>query len=264
MTPERRREAIMAALRKAGQASVEALAEALGASRETIRRDLAELDTRGLLRKIHGGAVVAEPGVAASGIEGPLSLRMGQNVGAKRAIARAAAGLLRPGDSLFVDTGSTTIFLAEELSTASGLTVITNSATTAALAAKGEGAAVFLVGGAFRRGGGESVGPLALMQIRQFRPAHAFLTVAAADARGFADHDAEEAQVARAMLDQAAQVTILADFSKMGRAALFPVAAPAEVDRLVADAVPEGLAARLSEAGVEIVLAAEGSPQAKR
>lgn len=257
MTPEQRRTGILSALRAEGQVSVDGLAAALGASRETIRRDLAELDGRGLLRKVHGGAVAAE---LTLGIEGPLHERMGVNVAAKRAVARAAAQLLRPGDRLFVDTGSTTLIFGEELAAVSGLTVITNSSAIAALAAKGEGATVFLLGGAFRRGGGECVGEMVLGQIALFRATHAFLTVAAVDARGCSDHDLAEAQIARAMAAQADAVTVLADASKLGRSAPFSVAPLAAVHRLVSEHVPEPLLHALGRAGVEWVAAARRDP----
>lgn len=252
MTPQQRRTGILSALRADGHVSVDGLAASLGASRETIRRDLAELDGRGLLRKVHGGAVTAE---SALGIEGPLSQRMGVNREAKRAVARAAAQLLRPGDRLFVDTGSATLIFAEELAAVPGLTVITNSSVIAALAAKGEGATVFLLGGAFRRGGGECVGEMVLGQIALFRATHAFLTVAAADAKGFSDHDLAEAQIARAMIAQSDAVTVLADASKLGRAAPFSVAPLAAVHRLVSEDMPEPLLRALDRAGVAWVAA---------
>ncbi len=178
MTPEARRDGIVEIVNRDGKASVEALADSLDASRETIRRDLTELDRQGLLRKVHGGATAAEP----SGFEkaeGALAARMTQNLTRKRAIARKAAGLLKPGDSLFIDTGSTTLIFAEELPQIAGLTVITNSAAIAALAIKAEDSRVFLIGGEYRRGGQESVGDMAVRQIGEFRAAYAFLTVAA-------------------------------------------------------------------------------------
>jgi len=179
---------------------------------------------------------------------------MGRNVAAKRAIARAASALFCPGDSLLIDTGTTTLILAEELAQCRGLTVITNSAAIAALAAKGEDSSVFLLGGAFRRGGQECVGELVLEQIRQFRVTHAVLTVGAVGRDGYMDYDLQEAQVARAMARQAADVTVLADAAKMEQRATFQVGPLGLARRLVSDAVPAALAAALREAGVALVL----------
>ena len=252
MTPEARRDGIVEIVNRDGKASVEALADILDASRETIRRDLTELDRQGLLRKVHGGATAAEP----SGFEkaeGALAARMTQNLTRKRAIARKAAGLLKPGDSLFIDTGSTTLILAEELP--AGLTVITNSAAIAALAIKAEDSRVFLIGGEYRRGGQESVGDMAVRQIGEFRAAYAFLTVAAFGAGGFMDHDLQQAQVARAMARQAAQPVVLADSSKMDRLGVFEVVPAAAPVSLVTDALSPELAADLRERGVTLLLA---------
>lgn len=254
MSPEDRRGEIVDFVRTEGKASVEQLADALGASRETIRRDLAELDRRGLIRKVHGGAVVVEPGGIERG-ENPFPTRMVENLKAKRAIARQAKTLFSPGDSLFIDTGSTTLVFAEELASLSGLTVITNSAAIAALAAKGTDSRVFLLGGEYRRGGQESVGEMVIAQIGQFRAIHAVLTVAAVADTGFMDHDMQEAHIARAMMRQAGQVTILADASKMGKSGVFELGPLSTASRLVTDEAPEELAEKLRSAGVEIILA---------
>ena len=255
MSPEKRRLEALALVRSGQKMLVEDLASALGASRETIRRDLAELDRRGLLRKIHGGAVVAEPGVDAFSLEGPFADRVALNVAAKRAIARAAARLFQPGDSLFIDTGSTTILFAEELASKPGLTVITNSATIATLVAKAPDSKVFLLGGEFRRGGQESVGDLTSHQIGQFRPGHAVLTVAAVSGNGYMDHDFQEAQVARAMARQAASVTVLADATKIGLRAVCELGPLTMAARLVTDAAPASLADALADAEVDVLVA---------
>lgn len=141
MKSNKRHQAILHRLDQTERVSVEDLATETGASRETIRRDLTQLDRAGLLRKVHGGAIRASAAAAAPSlnpvVEGPFHARMEQNVAAKRAIARTAAALLRPGDSLFVDTGSTTLYFAEALEGLKSLTVITNSGVVAGLAAQG-------------------------------------------------------------------------------------------------------------------------------
>ena len=122
MIPSERQAHIVELLARRGRASVEELAATLAASRETIRRDLATLDGRGLARRVHGGAVLREEGGAP--LEGPFARRRLENVEAKRAVAHAAAATLRPGDSLFVDTGTTTLHFADELARVEGLTVV--------------------------------------------------------------------------------------------------------------------------------------------
>lgn len=248
MTPSARRDAILHKARSGQKLEVEALALQFAASRETIRRDLAKLDGQGLLRRVHGGATATGRAVD----EGPFHDRMRQQVAAKRAIARHVASGLMPGDSLFIDTGSTTLILAEEIAQRKGLIIITNSADIAALCEKGEGNRVLLIGGEFRAAGRETVGPLAVAQIAQLRAARAILTVAAVSERGIFDVDPQEAEVARAMVAQADEVTVLADASKMGRTGVFEVCPMAKVGRIVTDSLPLPLRRAIEAVGVQV------------
>ncbi|WP_020188023.1 DeoR/GlpR family DNA-binding transcription regulator [Methylopila sp. 73B] len=260
MRPDERRERIVAMVLERERVSVDALADALDASRETIRRDLAELDGQGRLRKLHGGATLPGLSLYEPDREGPFQARLAENAAAKRAVARAAIGLFRPGDTLFVDTGTTTLLFAEELSRARGLTVITNSAAIAALASRGEDAQAFLLGGEYRDGGAECLGAMAIDQIRRFHAVHAVLTVGAVHEAGVLDYDAREAEIARAMVAQARAVTVLADASKFDRSAPFVVAPLEAISRIVTDAVPVGpIADALVAAGVEVVAARAGN-----
>ncbi len=256
MRPEERHERIVALVYSKERVSVAALASTLKASRETIRRDLTELDRRGRLRKLHGGATLPEPALLTPDREGPFQARLAQNAPAKRAVARRTARLFTPGETLFVDTGTSTLMLAEELAHACGLTVITNSAAIAALCARGRDNAVFLLGGAYRADGGESVGPLAVDQIGGFHADHAVLAVGAVTEAGLLDYDLDEAIVARAMIAQARSLTVVADASKFGRSGLFKIAPLTKVARLVCErAPPQALAAALRDAGVEVLIA---------
>lgn len=219
-------------VRKEERASVERLAALLGASRETIRRDLTQLAKLGKVRKVHGGAVM--PSVLG---EPAFQQRLSENASAKMAIAKAAAGLFRPGEALFIDTGSTTLFFAEEIAKLGGLTIITNSTEIARVMDKaGNGHHVFLLGGEYRAGNSQTVGTMVTEQIRAFRAHHAVLTVGALDLRsGAMDYNIEEAQVARAMVAQSEKLTILADHSKFGALASFEVCPLARIDNLVCD-----------------------------
>ena len=252
MTPALRRDAILRRARTGDRLAVERLAAEFAASRETIRRDLAELDRLGLLRRVHGGAVTA-PGAVE---EGPFHQRMRQQVAAKRAMARHVAQGLLPGDSLFIDTGSTTLFLAEEISQRNGLIIITNSADIATMCQRGAGNRVMLIGGEFRAAGREAVGAMAVAQIGQLRAARAILTVAAVTERGVFDSDPQEAEVARAMAAQADQVTVLADASKMGRAGVFEVCPMARLGRIVTDAMAKSLRDAAEALGVQVDIVA--------
>ena len=215
--------------------SVEDLAAALGASRETIRRDLSDLARAGTILKVHGGAMIARlPG------EGPFRHRMSQNVAAKARIARAAAQLFRPGETLMIDTGSTTLFLAEELAGIAGLTVVTNATEIARTIARARnGSRAFLLGGEYGLDNSQTIGAMVTGQIRLLRAHHAVLTVGALDhLSGAMDYDLREAEIAQAMIAQARRVTVLADASKFGALASFQVCPLARIDTLVSDTPP--------------------------
>ena len=254
--PRARRERVLAHLARDGEASVEALAEAFDVSPETVRRDLAALAGAGLVQKIHGGARYVAPG--GSWLEGSLADRMGRNVEGKRAIAAKLARLLSPGDTVFLDTGSTTIFAAEALARSTDaprpLTAVTNALAIAQTLGRVPDVAVYLLGGAYGADNVQTLGPFAIEQIGQFRADHAILTVAALDAGGASDASADEAGVARAMRGQAAATIVLADAEKLGRRAPFGVCALGGIATLVSDGPPPpALAGPLADAGVRVL-----------
>jgi DeoR/GlpR family transcriptional regulator of sugar metabolism len=254
MRPNIRRERIEQMVRERERVTVDALAELLGTSRETIRRDLTDLAERGRVRKFHGGATLAEPRGPEADVEGSFQGRLLENAEAKRAIARRAIQLFEPGDTLFVDTGTTTLLFAEELAIASGLTVITNSAAIAAMAARGNANSTFLIGGEYRAESTENLGPLAIDQISQFHAIHAVLAVGSIETVGILDFDLREADVARAMITQSRSVTVLADASKFGRGGLIKVAPLEAVHRVVTESEPpQAIAHALEEAGVSVI-----------
>lgn len=251
MRAAERRDRIVGLIAEHQRMTVEALAHLLGASQETIRRDLTELDAKHLLRKIHGGATVS-----GSIGEGAFQRRMVENLPGKRAIAAAAIQLFQPGEALCIDTGSTTLAFAAELARRGDLTVITNAAGIAQQAARG-GHHTFLLGGEHRADAGENVGPLVLQQLAGFSPDHAVLTVGGITEAGIHDFDLQEAMIARAMIERCRSVTVLADAAKFGRPALFPLCGLAGLHRIVTDAPPPPpLAVALKAAGIDLVVAA--------
>lgn len=236
-----------------GRVSVDELAQLHGVSPETIRRDLVALDRARLLRRFHGGAAALS-----ADQEGPFSLRMSDHVAEKRRIARRAAKLFQPGDSLFIDTGSTTLAFADELARIPGLTVITNCERIAQAVSRASGSGVVLIGGAYRPEARECLGPLAIDQIRRLHVQHCVLTIAGLHSQsGAMDFDIAEAEVARAMIEGADRLTILADSSKFERRALIDVCDLAAIDRLVSDsAPPSALATACRANSVEVIAAA--------
>lgn len=248
--PKDRQSRILEIVGRDGAASVEALADTFDVSVETIRRDLSDLASTGALHKVRGGARRLKLMT-----EGSFEERRFEQAGAKAAIARTLAGILEAGDTIFLDTGTTTLACAEVLAHHDRLTVITNSFYVAQrLGAEGGRHEVYVLGGAWHPGNAETVGPLAIAQIGHFQADHAVLGVAALDAEGGAmDADFDEAQVARAMIDHARHVIVLAHGEKFGRRAAFRVCRLDEIDMLVSDREPDGpLAEALAQAAIEV------------
>ncbi|MDM0035078.1 DeoR/GlpR family DNA-binding transcription regulator [Variovorax sp. J22P271] len=224
--------------------SVERVVQDLDVSRETVRRDLVALEGLGELRRVHGGAVATTPSP-----EPPLALRLIARQKEKRAIAKAALGLLQPGQTVFLDAGSTTAILAEEIAGLSGMTVITNSLAIALkLAGADEGRvsgnAVRLLGGQIDVKTQATHGDGTLEDLRRFRADLALLSpVGLHPKHGAMSFEHHEAAVARAMAQQAQQVVILADHSKIGQASRVTYVRSADIDIMVTDARSREIAA---------------------
>ena len=141
MWAQERHQRILSMLAASRQVSANDLAEMLSVSRETVRRDLLDLEKTGQVNRVHGGAVLPEPRT-----EEPFRQRMTVQLRAKSEIARKAAGLIQPGQTILVDAGTTTAIFARELAKLSGVSVITNSLDVATTL-QGAGKEVLLLGG---------------------------------------------------------------------------------------------------------------------
>ncbi|NWA28169.1 DeoR/GlpR transcriptional regulator [Pseudomonas gingeri] len=248
MRPNERRQHILELLRQRERISVDELARTLSTSQETIRRDLTELADNGQITKFHGGAALPPTGEH----ENAFQTRMNEYSQEKRAVARYAAGLYQPGDSVLIDTGTTTLFFAQELAKLNRITVITNSLRIAgSIGASGN--RVFMIGGEYRPESEQNIGALAMEQISRFNAEHAVVTIGALSADGAFDFSIEEAEITRAMIARTRYLTVIADSSKLGKRALFQVFPLERIDRLVIDRKPMGeLAQALENAHVEV------------
>jgi DeoR/GlpR family transcriptional regulator of sugar metabolism len=251
MTPGDRQAKIANIIRQRHRVTVNELAEILNISRETIRRDLSELDRAGKVHKIHGGASL--PTTIG---EGSFHKRMGENVTAKVQVAAEAVKLISPGETILIDTGSTTVYFAEKLVELLDLTIVTNSAEIARIISLSPmKPRVFLLGGQFNGDNRQTFGNFAISQVGLFRAHHVILTIGALDAKtGVMDFSIEEAQLAQAMIEQADALTIIADSSKFERIASFKVCGLDQVTNLVCDKYPsKKIKAALVEAKVNII-----------
>lgn len=228
MWAKERHQRILSMLTANRQVSANDLAEMLNVSRETVRRDLLDLEQTGQVNRVHGGAVLPEPRS-----EEPFRQRMTAQLRAKSEIARKAAGLIEPGQTIFVDAGTTTAVFARELAKLSGVSVITNSVDIATTL-QGAGSEVMLLGGRMAADVPATVGELTLSEIRRFRADLCFSApVAVHPTKGAFFYDLQEAEIAIAMAGQVRRSVILADQSKLGETSRVRSWKAAEISTLV-------------------------------
>jgi len=217
-----------------GSSRINALAEALGVTEETVRRNLKLLSSEGFVHKVHGAVHLIE-----SKTELNFTLRMNESPDAKRLIAAHVAARIPDGASLFLDIGSTTAYIAQALRGHSELFIITNSVAVAHALAARNGNRVFMPGGELRTHDGGIFGVDALKFVERFRADFAILSIAAIDAHsGFLIYDLEEAKYSRAIMDRATTRIVAADSTKFGRRAPIALADPQLLDLVVTDCLP--------------------------
>ncbi len=248
-----RQSGIIETVRANGSARIGDLARALGVSLETIRRDIRPLVESGELIRHHGAV-----STAAWGPEAPFERRMRENAREKRVIARHTAKMIEDGDSVMMDTGTTTSLLARELLRKSGLTIVTNSSDVARTLATVNGNRVYMAGGELHGDNGAAFGRTAIDFVANFAVRHAIISIAAVDAAtGLMDYHLAEAEFARMVLRCGQQRTVVTDHSKFTRSALVKVCDFDEFDLLVTDArPPSAIIERLEASSTALEVAA--------
>ncbi len=249
---ELRQRAILTLLRADGFVSVAAVAARFGVSGMTARRDLNHLMLAGAARRTHGGAVPAEPPAVG---ELSFAARQDANRAAKRAIGEAAAALVRQGESIGIDVGSTTLEFARALRDRHKINVFTNSLRVAMLLVD-SGVSIYLPGGQVR---GEEMavgGSVAIAQLQYWRMDAVFLGISGLAADGAYDFSPEDVAVKRVYRRCAARTVVLADASKFDRLSAVRIEGLDGIDTLVTDRPPEGaLSAALAAARVQVIVA---------
>lgn len=247
----RRHGDILKLLEAEGSSSVGAIARALGVSAETIRRDLRPLADAGSVVRMHGAV-----GLAGMFGEAPFARRMRENAAAKTAIARHLAATIRDGDTLMLDTGTTTSFLARALVGHRRLTVVTNSSDIARTLATRNGNRVFMAGGELRPDSGAAFGASAIEFVARFQVRHAIISAGTIDAEGVMDFDLHEAEFARTVLACGERRIVVSDASKFGGRGFVRVCGFGSLDLVVTDrAPPTPIATALTAAGGRVMLA---------
>lgn len=242
---------ILKLLELQGSASIAAMARQLGVSTETIRRDLRPLVEAGSVLRMHGAV-----GLAGQLGEAPFERRMRENAAAKKAIAHHVASTIRDGDTVMLDTGTTTSFLARALIGHRRLTVVTNSSDIARTLATVNGNRVYMAGGELRSDSGAAFGSSAVDFASRFFVQHAIISAGAIDETGIMDFDLHEAEFARMVLSQGQRRLVVCDASKFGARGFVQVCDLLGFTELVTDQPPSAsLGAALSKAEVKVTVA---------
>jgi DeoR family fructose operon transcriptional repressor len=251
--PEERRLVIMERVRSRPLVKPAELADELGVSSETIRRDLVALEEDGLVRRVYGGATR----VAARAFEPAFEMRRMLHRERKIAIARLVASLIEPGDTLILDVGTTVAALAGELPLAHRGIVLTNSLLVANALADRDGIEVITSGGRVRSGDLACFGPVSEAFFRDYFADKAFMGAGGVHAEmGLTDYYPDEIASRRVILEHAAERYVLADASKLGLVALGKVCDLAGLSAVITDDhADERELERFEQSGVTVMVA---------
>jgi DeoR/GlpR family transcriptional regulator of sugar metabolism len=226
-----RKQTILQLLEARGQVTIADLSTRFSVSEMTIRRDLGLLESEGLLRRTHGGAVRTHSG----SFEPPFAMRSRLNLEAKRAIAASVAGLISDGQTLILDGGTTGAAIAEAL-VGRELTVCALNLRVAEILTSSPITRVMVPGGQIRPGELSLIGPSAQQMLADHRFDSYVMTVSAVDASaGLTEWNVDDAAIKRAALASSAQCIVACDSSKFGQTAFARIAPLAAADLIVTD-----------------------------
>jgi DeoR family fructose operon transcriptional repressor len=247
---EERRLRIVELLGERKKLTVNDLCTLLKVSPATVRGDLRDLDREGLLTRTHGGAMEK----VGTGFEQVSSQRSTKNLEAKQAIAEIAKTLVDDGETILIDTGTTTLELARRLVSRRNLTVVTNDLEIARAVEEAPGLQVVLLGGALRKGYHCTLGPAGHRMIEDLRVDKAFMgTNSLCIESGATTPDLQQAETKKAMIAIARKVIVLSDSSKFGRESFARFVDLEKIDVLVTERVADEDRQRLEERGVEVM-----------
>lgn len=249
-----RRERIVTLLREQGSVQIPALAELFGVSTQTLRKDLNFLDGQRICTRSTGGAILHSGSVSAT--EDAIDVKRTRFAAEKVNIGRRAATLIAAGESVLLDSGTTTLQVARHLNPKDSLVVVTNDVGIMnELLARDKVQLVFL-GGTLRR---KSLSCYGAQTDRTVQDLHVDKLFLAADGfdidKGITTHFEAEAQLNRMMCQAATEIIVVADSSKFGRICLHRILEPQRIAKLVTDAgIPSKAREALARNGVEVIV----------
>jgi DeoR family transcriptional regulator, aga operon transcriptional repressor len=248
-----RQQHLYAYIQQNGRVSVQRIADVFLVSLATARRDLNELAEQGKVQRVHGGAAaiqVAPP-------ELPVLQRGGDQAEEKRRIARAAAGLIQEGETIYLSSGTTALELARCLTGRRNLTVITNSIPVLNLLVGEPGLSLIILGGMLRASEQSLIGHITEQALAELRADKVFFGVRAIHPEhGLTNDYLPETMTDRAILRAGREVFVLADYTKVGRVSTAFVAPLSSVHCLVTDSgAPAEILAQMRQAGLRVMVA---------
>ena len=242
-------------LSRRGMSDLDTLAAELQVSQSTVRRDVESLEQSGLVRRTHGGVIWVGEKVNSGTRPYAFDQRMGYQLDAKRQIAKAARGLVQRGDTVLIDGGTTTFYLAQEL-LGQPMQLVTNSLPIANLFLNDENVELILAGGLMYPRYGVLLGPMAENMLATIHTRTMFLSVAGIHEGALYNQNLLLVQTEQRMMQQSQRVVLLADSGKFGQQALAKLCHLEEMDVVVSDA---GLSAEhrdeVRRAGCELIVA---------
>ena len=255
MTSEQRKLKILDLLKENDSVRVTSLSRLFGVSEVTIRTYLEDLEKKGLLSRVHGGAVSSyKPYYSMN-----LNQRLETNQRAKAAIADRVAALIQPNDTVMLNAGTTTLLVFRRFPVEYNLSIVTNSVAIALEASGNPNYNVILVGGSVNTKYQFTYGSDAIEQIKKYHADKLILSVDGIDAeQGFSTYYNMEAPIDVAMLEQADLCIVAADHSKFRHSAFAKISDLSVADYIVTDTqISRELAEKLSEKGVTVLLTSE-------
>jgi len=244
-----RHNSILRILGQEGHTSVSTLSRMLKVSAVTIRQDLNTLEAEGLLKRVHGGAVLREAD--------DLSDRLGINYEQKLAIARRVASCITEGETILIESGSVNALLARELVKEKKVTIITTNVFIARQLRKEEKAGIILLGGIYQHHSESLVGRITRACLDQLNIGKAFIGIDGyTSATGFTSRDLLRAEISAYIVRKARDVYVVSDSSKFGREELSTICYPGDIRHLATDSNLEpAYLEEFRKAGIELILA---------
>lgn len=252
-----RKSEIITLLEQFGKVDVKDLAEKFCISKETIRRDLGELEKDGIVKRTHGGAVFVNAN-AGGGQEYPVAVRGMKRFAEKNSICKAAAAFIKDGDTIFVDNSSTTVYLTKYIPVDLQVTIVTNSIKLLLESVNNShpNHLYICLGGIFKDSNLSLYGNIALKNAGEFYPSKAFLSCAGiSPVNKLADASLHEVDTKRLMIERAQQVFVLADHTKFEKVGSIFLSDFASVDTIITDSKTDLSALDyLKNASVQVLL----------